>query len=69
MQRARKGEQEAPGSVRSHVRAEGSSLSACYPDSRAVMKEVFSAAPGECFIGRLLPHGFEKLDCLAMARI
>ena len=30
MQRARKGEEDAPGSVRSHVHAEGSGLS--YPD-------------------------------------
>ena len=65
--RARKGEWEAPGSVRSQVRAKGSGLSACNPDSRTVMKEVFSAAPGEGFIGGLLPDGFEKLDCLAVA--
>ena len=44
MQRARKGEGEAPGSVRSHVRAEGSALSACYPNGGAVMKAVFCAA-------------------------
>ena len=36
MQRARRGKGEAPGSVRSHVRAEG--------DGRAVVKEVFGAA-------------------------
>ena len=66
MQRARRGKGEAPGSVRSHVRAEGSGLSACDPDSRAVMKEGFGAAPGEGFIGGFLPDGFEELDCLAV---
>ena len=40
MQRARKWEGEAPGSVGRHVRAEGSGLSGCDPNSRAVMKEV-----------------------------
>ena len=48
------------------MRAEGSGLSACDPDGRAVVKQVFGAAPGEGFIGGLLPDGFEKLDCLAM---
>lgn len=66
MQRARRGKGEAPGSVRSHVRAEGSGVSSCDPDGRAVMKEVFGAAPGEGFTGGLLPDGFEKVDCLAV---
>ena len=66
MQRARKGKGEAPGSVRSHVRAEGSGLSACYPDGGPVMKEVFGAAPGEGFIAGLLPDDFEERDCLAV---
>ena len=48
------------------MRAEGSGLSACDPDNRAVVKEVFGAAPGEGFIGGLLPDGFEEIDCLAM---
>ena len=43
--------------MRSHVRAERSGLSACDPDGRAVVKEVFGAAPGEGFIGGLLPEG------------
>ena len=51
--------------MRSHVRAEGSGLSACDPDGRAVVQEVFGAAPGEGFIGGLLPEDFEELDCLA----
>ena len=50
MQRARKGGGEAPGSVRTHMRAEGSCLSVCYPDGGSVMEEVFGAAPGEGFI-------------------
>ena len=43
-------------------------MSACDPDSRAVMKEVFVAAPGGGFIRGLLPDGFEELarDCLAV---
>jgi len=61
MQRARWGKRGAPGSVRSHVRAEGNGLSACDPDGRAAVKEVFGAAPGDGFIGGLLPDGFE--DC------
>ena len=49
------------------MRTEGSGLSACaHPESRAVMKEVFGAAPGEGFMGGLLPDGFEELDSLAM---
>jgi hypothetical protein len=50
VQCTRRGKGEAPGSVRSHVRAEGSGLSACDPDGRAVVKEVFGSActaPGE----------------------
>ena len=40
---------------------------ACDPDSRAVVEEVFGiAAPGEGFIGGLLPDGFEEVNCLAM---
>ena len=30
------------------------------------MKQVFGAAPGEGFIGRLLSDGFEELDCMAV---
>ena len=65
VQRARKGALRRRA-VRSHVHAEGSGLSACDPDSRAVMKEVFGAAPGKGFIGGLLPDVFEELDCLAV---
>jgi len=54
MQRARRGKGEAPPSVRSHVRAEGNGLSVSDPDGRAVVKEVFGAAPGEGFIGACL---------------
>ena len=56
VQRARRGKGKAPGSVRSHVRADGCGLSAGHPDGSAVMKEVFGAAPGEGFIGGLLPE-------------
>jgi hypothetical protein len=35
---------EALGSVRSHVRAKGSGLSACDPNSRVVVKEEFVGA-------------------------
>ena len=61
-------EPRACGQFGSHVRAEGSGLSTCYPDGRAVVKEVFGAAPGEGFIGGLLPDGFEELDCLAVGK-
>ena len=43
-------------------------MSACDPDSRAVVKEVFSAAPGEGFIGGLLPKNVEEVDCLTMGK-
>ena len=43
-------------------------MGACDPDSRAVVKEVFSAAPGESFVGGLLPKSVEEVDCLAMGR-
>ena len=33
----------------------------------AVVKEEFGAAPGEGFIGGLLPDGVKKLDCLAVS--
>ena len=41
-------------------------MSACDPDSRAVVEERFGAAPGEGFIGRLLTKSVEEVDCLAM---
>ena len=50
------------------MRAEGSGLSTCDLDGRAFVKEVFGAAPGEGFIGRLLPDGSEELDCLAVGK-
>ena len=43
-------------------------MGACDPDSRAVVKEVFSAAPGESFIGRLLTKSVEEVDCLTMGK-
>ena len=46
--------------------AAGSGLSACDPDGRTVVKEVFGAAPGEGFSGGLLSDGFEELHCLAV---
>ena len=66
MQRVRRGKGEAPGSVRSHVRAEDSGLSARDPDGRAVVKEAFGAAPGEGFVGGHLPDGVEKFECLTV---
>ena len=41
-------------------------MGACDPDSRAVVEEVFGAAPGEGFIGRLLTKRVEEFDCLAV---
>ena len=67
MQRTRQGKWEVPCSVRSHVPAYGSGLGASDPDSRAVVEEVFGAAPGEGFIGRLLTKSVEKVDCLTVA--
>ena len=54
------------GSVMSHVRAKGSGMSECDPNSRAVVKEVFGAAPGGDFTGGLLPNGVEEVDGLAL---
>ena len=43
-------------------------MGACDPDSRAVVKEVFGAAPGEGFIGGLLTKSVEEVDCLTMGK-
>ena len=43
-------------------------MSACDPDSRAVMEEVFGAASSEGFIGGLLPKGFSEVECLMMGK-